>query len=521
MADYKDLHIESTLPKPWEEEHSFNDTLYEWMSSAPWLAISAAAHLLVYFILAAIPWRYFQDDSAKEITAKVQPPPEEPFEEPEEEPEEELEEVEPIEEPVLKDAEISDHNETDDDQPFEESEGDPDFNSDSPFDSDQFNNVLGIGGGAGGKFGNRRGGRRNLKAGKGIEEALRDGLEWLKNHQSPDGYWDCDGFSRNAVKCNGDCGHNSEGHAQHDVGVTGLALLAFLGEGNTTTEGQYKEVVANGIKWLREQQDLDSGLIGEKSSHEFLYNHSLAALALCEAYYGNKSPLLKRNAQAAINYIQRARNPYGAWRYDVPPIGDNDSSVTGWMVFALAAAKDAELDVDMGAFDGALSWIDEVTDPQSGRVGYDSFGSLSSRTVVNEHFPREKGEAMTSVGLLCRIFIANVKGENIEDMDILDRHAELLKRTPPLWDEEGFGCDMYYWYYGTYAMFQMGGQHWRAWEGAMKDAVINPQRKDGDFKGSWDPVGPWGYAGGRVYSTAIMTLCAEVYFRYPNVLGAR
>ena len=25
---------------------------------------------------------------------------------------------------------------------------------------------------------------------------------------------------------------------------------------------------------------------------------------------------------------------------------------------------------------------------------------------------------------------------------------------------------------------------------------------------------PWGHAGGRVYSTALMTLCLEVYFRY-------
>ena len=520
MTDYSDIHIETSITRPWEEERTFNDVLYEWMQSAPWLAISAAAHLLAYFILSAIPWSALMKSPPPALEAKVQPPPEEPFEEPEEEPEE-IEEEEPIEEPVLKDAEISDHNETEDDQEYEESEGDPDFMSDSPFDSDAFNDVLGIGGGAGGKFGGRRGGRKNLRAaGKGIEQALRDGLEWLKNHQSPDGSWDCDGFSANCGKI-GSNTCDGPGHAQHDVGTTALALLAFLGEGNTTTEGMYKEVVAQGIKWLRDQQDPDSGLIGEKSSHEFLYNHSLAALAICEAYYASKSPLLKKTAQDSINYIQRARNPYGAWRYDVPPIGDNDTSVTGWMVFALAAAKDADLEVDMGAFDGALSWVEEVTDTQTGRVGYDSFGSLSSRTVANEHFPREKGEAMTAVGMLCRIFIANVKGEDFTQMDLLDKHAELLKRTPPEWDPDGFGCDMYYWYYGTYAMFQMGGAHWRAWEGAMQKAVVESQRKDGDEKGSWDPIGPWGYAGGRVYSTAIMTLSIEVYFRYARVLGAR
>ncbi len=55
----------------------------------------------------------------------------------------------------------------------------------------------------------------------------------------------------------------------------------------------------------------------------------------------------------------------------------------------------------------------------------------------------------------------------------------------------------------------------------MKKAILTNQRKDGDEKGSWDPVGPWGYSGGRVYSTALMTLCIEVNFRYAKVLGAR
>ena len=59
MTDYSNIHIESSLPKPWEQETTFNDTLYDWMGRAPWLAISAAAHLLAYFILSAIPWSAF------------------------------------------------------------------------------------------------------------------------------------------------------------------------------------------------------------------------------------------------------------------------------------------------------------------------------------------------------------------------------------------------------------------------------------------------------------------------------
>ncbi len=101
------------------------------------------------------------------------------------------------------------------------------------------------------------------------------------------------------------------------------------------------------------------------------------------------------------------------------------------------------------------------------------------------------------------------------------KHADLMLKTLPEWDPDGFGCDMYYWYYGSYAMYQMGGRHWKAWNRAMKPAVLDSQRHDGSHHGSWDPVGPWGLPGGRVYSTASMVLCLEVYFRYARVLGAR
>ncbi len=512
-------HARVTHYAPWEDERTFGDVLYDWMGSAPWLAISLAAHVLVYFIIAAIPWQLLRDEQAPTVAVGPAPPPVQTFEEPVEEPEEPIDTIEP-EEPVLTD-EISERVETDDDQPFDEAQGDPDFHSDAPFDAEAMNDVIGIGGLAGGKFGERRGGRENLgRAGKAMEQTLSAGLAWLAHHQSPDGSWDADGFSASCGQI-GSTICDGAGYGTHDVGVTGLALLAFLGEGNTTTDGRYKDVVARGIKWLRDQQDRDTGLVGDKSSKEFLYDHALATLALCEAYYASKSPLLARTAQDAVNYVQLARNPYGAWRYAAPPDGDNDTSVTGWMVFALAAAKDAGLTVDPAAFDGALQWIEEVTDPTTGRVGYDAPGSLSSRTAANQHYPREKSEAMTAVGLLCRIFVANAKGEAVANPELLERHAELLKRTPPVWDPDGFGCDMYAWYYGTYAMFQMGGSHWRAWESAMKQAVVGSQRTDGDEAGSWDPIGPWGHAGGRVYSTALMTLCIEVYFRYAKVLGAR
>ncbi len=512
-----DIHIETTLPKPWEEDVTFNDILYDWMGRAPWLAISVAMHFVIFMILQAIPWELLGSKNQQIVQASIEQTPEEVFEEPPEEEPEEIEEEEIEEEPVLKDAEVSDHNETEDDE-AQDSEGDPDFTSDSPFDSDNLNSIIGIGGGAGGKFGNRGGGRKNLKArgGSGTEQSLADGLRWLALHQDPDGSWDVDDYTKHCPD-NDIC--EQPGEPMHDIGITGLALLAFLGDGNTTSEGLYKTNVAKGVAWLKSQQDPDNGLFGEPIGHSFMYNHAIATLAICEAYYFSESPLIKRTAQDAINFISRARNPYGAWRYEYPPDGEQDVSVTGWMVFALTSAKDAGLEIDTAALEDSLTYLDMMTDPGTGRVGYDVPGTFSSRIPrVNEHFPYDKGEALTAVGLLCRFFL----GQDPDKDTVMQDHAKLLLTKLPEWDPAGLGNDMYYWYYGSYAMFQMGGRdYWEPWNTAMKKAVLESQRKEGHLRGSWDPIGPWGYAGGRVYSTALMVLSLEVYFRYAKVLGAR
>jgi hypothetical protein len=188
----------------------------------------------------------------------------------------------------------------------------------------------------------------------------------------------------------------------------------------------------------------------------------------------------------------------------MPPTGDNDTSVTGWMLSALRAAEDAGLEVDQSAFEGGLAWVEDVTDRGTGRVGYDSAGTYSSRIQrVNDQFPPESGEAMTAIGLAVR----TSSGQTPEREPIVALHAELMQRKLPEWDPAGLGSDLYYWYHGTEAMSAVGGDSWGKWRLALTAALVEAQRTDGDAAGSWDPIGPWGYAGGRVYSTALMTAC--------------
>jgi hypothetical protein len=365
------------------------------------------------------------------------------------------------------------------------------------------------------QLGDKSGGRgdRKKQIGSGggrNQDAVTAGLEWLRLHQDEDGRWDADNFFKHDVDgapCTG------PGNGANDVGVTGLALLAFLGDDNTLHGGPYRKVVVRATRWLLEQQDPATGLLGAPSSQGFMYSHAIASLALCETYGLSEYARLREPAQKAIDYIAHARNPYGVWRYE-PKCVDGDASITGWMVQALLSAKEFGLVVDDAALKSALVFFEALTDPATGAAGYTKVGEGSSRPVGKlARFPNAKTEAMTAVVLLCR-HLLKVDPKSCKTMELA---AQTILNKPMVWNENDGSIDMYYWYYASYALYQAGGRAWTEWSKKMSDVSIKAQKKEGNPKGSWDPVDAWGDDGGRVYSTATMVLCLESFYRYAAV----
>ncbi len=517
MADHKypDLVTQKPHGVGLEPEHTFEDALRDLVRNSPYLGISLLLHGIVLVVMLSMKREIVPDDLGQTITATPEDleepiPPEPPP--PEKEPEE-IEEV--IEEPVVAEEVVTEVEEIVDN-----------ITSDLPFDNTGQNDVLGVGAGAGGGFGRRgKAGARGKRAGKPHVGAVDDALIWLKNHQNLDGYWACNEFDLECGKLGNDGPCTGLGFNRHDVGVTGLALLAFLGADNTDTRGKHQEVVKAGMKYLLDAQDRSTGNFADPLHLEHTYDHMLATLAVVEIYALTGKYKYKKSAQKALDYMYSLRNPGAAWRYADPSDPQmiaypNDTSATGWAIMAMTMAKDYDLDIDTTALADAYDFIDEMTDSQ-GRTGYFDTGGGSSRLPgLDVTFPPDETEAMTAVGVLCRIF-ADPNFEKPGNEDAVNKGVKLMQDLPIAWNDSQPGrVDFYYWYYATYALYQLGGQDWRKWEPTI-EAIAEHQIKEGEMKGSWDPqVDPWGAAGGRVYSTAILALLMEVYYRYDTVIGA-
>jgi hypothetical protein len=171
---------------------------------------------------------------------------------------------------------------------------------------------------------------------------------------------------------------------------------------------------------------------------------------------------------------------------------------------ALKTARDNGIRVSDKAFEGAAHWLDRVYDAGKSYRSPGTFGYTRKGVFV---YKRPYGT--TACGVLSRQFMKQIKG--------VSAGAETLMTALPNWNATR---DLYYWYYGSLAMFQIGGEYWTKWNEALKPALaknIYNRKKDCLF-GSWSPTGTvWGEFGGRVYTTAIAALTLEVYFRYARI----
>ncbi|MEM6798297.1 MAG: prenyltransferase/squalene oxidase repeat-containing protein [Planctomycetota bacterium] len=332
---------------------------------------------------------------------------------------------------------------------------------------------------------------------RATEDAVAAALAWLAAAQSRDGRWDADHWS--AGRENHALGHDRRGAgARADTGVTGLALLAMLGAGNSLDEGPFAGSVVSGVGYLLREQALDGGLAGDAALYAQTYCHSMATFALAETLAACEGPQLREAVRAAVKHlVARQDRSGGGWRYHPGDAGD--MSQMGWVIMALRSAELAEVDVPLSVWTSIERFV------RSTRRGTN--GGLASYT------PRGPvSRTMTAESLYCRQILGwQVAGSPAS----VEAVAHLTGRLP------GQGrANYYYWYYASLALHHHrhadtnADRAWRDWNQAMSRTLVSTQASGGANAGSWSPDSLWGGYGGRVYATAMATMCLEVYYRY-------
>ena len=323
---------------------------------------------------------------------------------------------------------------------------------------------------------------------KESEAAVAMALKWIANHQNPDGGWSFDHTADGRRNCT--CGNIGTLKTSFN-GATAMALLPFLGAGNTHKKGAYKKQVEAGLYYLTRSMKVNGATGDLTDAGGRMYSHGLCAITLTEAFAMTKDRQLMAPAQMSLNFITYAQDPVGGgWRYKPRQAGD--TSVVGWQLMALKSGHMAYLNVPKNTIAGCYKFLDSVQANSGATYGYTTPGG---------------GHATTAVGLLCRMYLGWKKDE-----PALVRGVETICKWGP---SKG---DMYFNYYATQVMRHHGGPLWDKWNKTMRDHLVATQEMG---KGQCDNTGSWNMGaghgarvGGRLYNTALATMILEVYYRH-------
>lgn len=339
------------------------------------------------------------------------------------------------------------------------------------------------------------------------EQAVLSSLAFLAKAQKEDGHWDVGFWDGGLLTKNPDGAPRVFRSADLDTGVTALATLAFLGKLNTLEEGEYSNNVRRASRWLISQQKTGGffgadpgGGRGETVPGNMagMYGHAMATFALAEAYAMSRehadAKKLRTAVERGVAFILASQLEDGGWRYFQYQTQGGDMSIFGWQLMALKSAQLGGVPIPPRVRDRMVEFLKKHSRGDEGGLG--AYRTTSPTT-----------PAMTAEALYCR----QILGAGRDSASSKEAVEYLLSfRNLPTRQK----LDLYYWYYGTMAMFQYGGDEWQQWNARVRELLISEQVKDGEYAGSWEPRDPWSGYGGRIYATAIATLSLEVYYRY-------
>lgn len=330
------------------------------------------------------------------------------------------------------------------------------------------------------------------------EEAVLRTLKWLQETQNEDGSWTS---------------------GTHTVGMTGLALLTYLGHCETPASPEYGETVLKGMTYLIDiAQKNDGRMASNFADKHWPYDHGIATYALAEAWTLSNGFNVAKNIpgfQEAViksgTFILENQHESGSWDYNYDTTGSRggDNSIGGWHMQALKACKLTGFDEFKGtemrrAVKKGLDYM-ERSQKENGGIAYTENGKVR---------PYDNGATLGAVGALS--FQINGKGRDRVVKDIID---VIMEEMDLEWESTTY--DLYGHYYAAQVMINQGGKEWDEFNAKFLPEVLGNQREDGTWKPSANgrsesPAPRWNEASafGQHYRACLAALILESYYRF-------
>ena len=290
--------------------------------------------------------------------------------------------------------------------------------------------------------------------------AVSKGLDWLAANQSRHGHWDANGVYPSAM--------------------TGMAGIALLAEGSTTTQGKYAPNIREAVDFLL-KKSRKNGLIGDDMNDDrYTYGHGFGLLFLSQVF-GEEEDEARREElidvmTRAVLFCGQAQTKAGGWGYVSAKDGNDfdEGSTTITQVQALRGCRNAGIPVPKEIIDKAVAYIHRCSiNEGTGGVQYNIHGG--------------GGRAPISAAAIACLFNAGEYDDKFVPnlLKYSDQHLGDLAGNDGHWH--------YAHYYYAQVKYRQGGKDWENYRNRLFRRLIKEQSNDGSWNGNI----------GKVYITSV------------------